>query len=397
MLRRPSDLSAAMPAGRSRRGGEHLSWPAELARSRRDRTALLVLMHLASLTARRLLELSAEHRTAWRCLEAVRRGEMVSEADRALAQRLDPPAVGEELANADCRLVAAHDSEYPVGLLDLFDPPAGLFVRGRSLREMDVRVAIVGARNCSVQGRDTAGWLAGDLASAGACVVSGAARGIDAAAHLGALDRSGMTIAVLGCGVDVAYPRRHADLLAGVASRGAVVSEYPPGTRAEPFRFPARNRIVAALSRGVVVVEGAVGSGSMITAEHALDIGRDVFAVPGEVSSALAQVPLMLIRDGATMVRGPDDLLSDLGLRMEAVRTSREGAARLGVDVARHQLTSSEAEVLDALLSPSTPDAVASSVGRPVSEVMAALVGLEVRRMVVRSGGRYQRRLGGND
>src|SRR5205809_6482365 len=156
---------------------------------------------------------------------------------------------------------------------------------------------MVGARSCSSIGKEVATAFGRGLAGAGVCVVSGGARGIDAASHRGALRAGGRTIAVLGCGIDLLYPGQNRALLREVLGSGALVSEYPPGTPAEPFRFPARNRIVAALCRAVVVVEGARGSGSMITADHALDVGREVFAVPGAVSSPLAAVPLELIRD----------------------------------------------------------------------------------------------------
>ena len=152
------------------------------------------------------------------------------------------------------------------------------------------------------------------LAGAGVHVVSGAAHGIDEASHRGALAAPGRTVAVLGAGIDVAYPRSNAALLDRILATGTVVSEYPPGVPAVPRNFPARNRIVAGLARALVVVEGAGKSGSRISVDHALDLGRDVFAVPGPVTSPLAEVPLALIREGATMIRGADDLLDDLGI-----------------------------------------------------------------------------------
>jgi DNA processing protein len=229
------------------------------------------------------------------------------------------------------------------------------------------------------------------LAAAGACVVSGAARGIDSCAHRGALAAGGRTVAVLGSGIDVAYPRQNAALLDRITDAGAVVSEYPPGTRAEPFRFPARNRIVAGLSRAVVVVEGATGSGSMITADHALDIGRDVFAVPGPVSSELSQVPLSLIRQGATMVRGADDLLEDLG--MAAPLAGDTPAALTEAVAAIPALTEDERAVLVQLVAPATAELLADRTGLELPRVLAALTVLEVRRLVRSSGGRYERPL----
>ena len=183
-------------------------------------------------------------------------------------------------------------------------------------------MAIVGARRCSTLGGEVARDLGRRLGSAGVCVVSGAAYGIDASAHRGALDAGGRTIAVLGSGIDVGYPRSSADLIERIAQTGSVVSEYAPGVPAEPLRFPARNRIVVALASALVVVEGAALSGSRISVDHALDLGREVFAVPGPVTSPLAEVPLALIREGATMIRGADDLLDDLGLVAPVARRS---------------------------------------------------------------------------
>ena len=173
----------------------------------------------------------------------------------------------------------------PVFLELLHDPPVALFVSGRPLTQLPERVAVVGARNCSPLGNEVAMSIGAGLGGAGVCVVSGAARGIDAASHRGALDAGGSSLAVLGSGHDLPYPKGSAELIARIAANGAVVSEYAPGVVAEPFRFPARNRLVAALGRALVVVEGAAGSGSMISVDHALDLGRDVFAVPGPVTS----------------------------------------------------------------------------------------------------------------
>ncbi len=285
-------------------------------------------------------------------------------------------------------------------MYDLHDPPAALFARGALLQRPDLmaaappRVSIVGARNCSQVGEDTAAWLAGGLARAGVCVVSGGARGIDAAAHRGALDAGGSTVAVLGCGVDVAYPRTNRSLLDRVVATaaGTLVSEYPPGTPAEPFRFPARNRIVAALGQGVVIVEGAQGSGSMITAEHALDLGREVFAIPGPVAADLSHVPHALIREGATLIRGAEDLLADLkiGSRIPTPESDEEARSQ----GPGRGLAGMEGVVFAALGHPVTPDSLAAATGMALREVVSTLTLLEVRGFVMRSGGRYQRRPG---
>lgn len=394
-LRRPSDLGGPSRSGRwSRPDRAPLSWPPSFVGSEGDRCALIVLLHLASLTPRRLLELAQEHATAAACLDAVLHAGAASGSDRALAGSIRPDDVMSVLHRSGARFVPVGEPEYPPELLDLSDPPAGLFVRGRPLGESTLRVAMVGARNCSPSGRDMALALAGALARAGVCVVSGGARGIDAAAHRGALRAGGRTIAVLGCGIDLLYPGQNRALLQEIVGSGTVVSEYPPGTPAEPFRFPARNRIVAGLSRAVVVVEGASGSGSMITADHALDVGREVFAVPGPVTSPLAAVPLDLIRDGATLVRGPHDLLGDLGFPVAAPDALGGGDAGAG-DGPGRSLPAAERAVWEALTIPMAADSLVGAAGMALPEVMSALVGLELRGKVRQVGGRYERRVEG--
>jgi len=358
-----------------------------------DRAALLVLLNLASMTAKRLLDLAQDCETSSKALAAVKAGRAGSEADRALANSLKPADLAPGVRAAGATLVPVHDPAYPVELLDLFDPPAGLFVRGGFLQAGRARVAIVGARNCSPSGREIATALGRALAGVEACVVSGLARGIDAAAHLGALRAGGPTIGVLGCGIDVAYPSQNRYLMNSIASLGAVVSEYPPGVRPEPFRFPARNRLVAALSSAVVVVEGAQGSGSMITADHALDIGRDVFAVPGSISTALAHVPLALIREGATLIRGPDDLLEDLGLKPFAGGDPNvaQADAASGESLPAPLRDPIASALWAGLSTPMTPDGLAAVTGLDLSAVMAGLLRLELRAFVRHVGGRYER------
>jgi DNA processing protein len=383
-MRRPSDLRIETDEGMWR-GASRVAtgWGERFIEGPQDHEALLVLSSLGSLTARRLQELANTYHTAATCLAAVREGVGVSPRDGEIARALEPAAIQERLGAAGARLVTLGDVEYPPGLLDLADPPCALFLLGRPLSELEPRVAIVGARNCSSSGREVASSLARAVAAAGACVVSGGARGIDTAAHRGSLDAGGGTVAVLGSGIDVRYPATNRSLFDAVARAGALVSEYPPGAPPEPFRFPARNRIVAALSSAVVVVEGAEGSGSMITADHALDIGRDVFAVPGAVTSALAEVPLALIREGAGLIRGPEDLLADLGLAMKET----------GLEPAADGTPGPEATVWQALSSPQPPDRLAAGSGLSLPEVMAALTGLELRGAVRSVGGRYERRL----
>jgi DNA processing protein len=356
-------------------------FPDGFARGRQERRAALALGTLRGIKP---IEL---HRLAWllgsarACLEAIRSGRAGSDGDMEAARAVDIDQVAAHVRAAGARFVAAGDDEFPSSLFDLADPPIGLFLRGRPLTELAEAVSVVGARNCSALGNEVAHDIGAGLGGAGVCVVSGAARGIDAASHRGALAAGGKTVAVLGSGIDVAYPKGSRDLIQRASENGAVASEYAPGVEAEPFRFPARNRIIAALGRALVVVEGAKGSGSMISVDHALSLGREVFAVPGPVTSPLSEVPLELIRDGATMVRGADDLLADLGF-----------AARLTVK-APPDLPRDQRRAYEALPGPSLPDAVARQAGLSIPEAVASLIGLELRGLVRSVGGRYERRL----
>jgi DNA processing protein len=371
-------------------GQAALTWPPAFVGTRSDRASLMVLMSLATITARALLELAASNPTATACLDAVRRGEAGSPADRRKATILEPDAIAAALASVGGRVVAVGDAEYPARLMELADPPGCLFVRGRALELGAVRpVAIVGSRTCSPAGLEMAAALGSALGEAGSCVVSGAALGIDAAAHTGALHAGGPTVAVLGCGIDVVYPRSNRELFERLADGGTVLSEYPPGTPPEPFRFPARNRIVAGLASAVVVVEGANGSGSMITAELALDIGRDVLAVPGPVTSDLSDVPHQLIRDGATLIRGPEDLLTDLGI--ETPSTGNDHAARLGS--VPKELRLDAGRTLAAIAGRTAPDDLATGLGLPLTRVSGLLMELELAGLVRSVGGRYERTL----
>jgi DNA processing protein len=204
---------------------------------------------------------------------------------------------------------------YPPLLAELYDPPARLLLRGGPAEILSrPAVAVVGARSCSSYGTQVARDLARELAAAGVVIVSGLARGIDGEAHRGALAAGGLTVAVLGCGIDRDYPRAHAELARRIAEGGLIVSEYPPGVEPAPWRFPARNRIVAGLARATVVVEARERSGALITADFALELGREVFAVPGEITSGLSKGTNDLIRQGATPLLRPDDVLEALGL-----------------------------------------------------------------------------------
>ncbi len=357
-------------------------WPAGFGVGDDEREALVVLASLRGITPRNLHRLCWAEGGAAGALATIRAGRAGSPADRTWASTTGAAELLRAVASAGARFVAPGDAEFPSPLLQLDDPPSGLFVRGARLDRAELRVAIVGSRRCSQLGREIAEGLGRRLGAVGACVVSGAAYGIDAASHRGALDVAGRTIAVLGSGIDIGYPRSSADLIARIAEAGSVVSEYAPGVPAEPHRFPARNRIVVGLASALVVVEGAAGSGSRISVDHALDLGREIFAIPGPVTSPLAEVPLELIREGATLIRGADDLLADLGFTVPAA------LAQPPVE-----LPDDEGRVWTALVEPALPDAIARAATLSIPEAVVALTRLELRGLVRAVGGRYERTL----
>ena len=365
------DSRAAHPPG----------FPSGFGEGADEADAVLVLRCLLGITPRDLYDLLWRTGGAAASLSAIRAGVAGSDNDRAFLQSTDVAAIRARIRSAGARFASPGDPDYWPAFLRLPDPPVGVFLRGRPLREHDDRVAVVGSRRPTATGKEVATDLARGLASAGVVVVSGGAVGIDACAHRGALDAGGPTVAVLGSGIDVDYPPGNGRLLRAIEGGGSVVSEYPPGVPAEAFRFPARNRLIAALSRAVVVVEGAGRSGTRITADHALELGLDVFAVPGPVTSPLAQTPLEMIRDGATMIRGADDLLADL--RLDPASSAR-GLGATGLPLP-------ESEALAVLGAPMLPDAVARAAGLSVSDAVTALIGLELRGLVRGVGGRYER------
>jgi DNA processing protein len=278
-------------------------------------------------------------------------------------------------------VVRRRDRGYPPLLAELHDPPERLHIRGGEI-ELLTRpaVAVVGARSCSPYGREVGRSLARELAAAGLVVISGLARGIDGEAHRGALDAGGPTLAVLGCGIDRDYPRAHADLARRIAESGAIVSEYPPGVEPAPWRFPARNRIIAGLALATVVVEARERSGALITADFALELGRDVFAVPGEITSALSSGTNGLIRQGAAPLLSSADLFEALGI--EFARPQRP------------LVSPSAGTVLDLVVeTPRSADELVRVAGLASSEISAALVELELAGLVSMSDGVYRARL----
>ncbi|HSC91713.1 MAG TPA: DNA-processing protein DprA [Gaiellaceae bacterium] len=273
------------------------------------------------------------------------------------------------------RFVPRSAEEFPPLLRAIHDPPPGLFVRGTAELELLARpaVAVVGARACSGYGAEVARRLGRELAGAGLVVVSGLARGVDARAHEGALEAGGPTVAVLGCGIDRDYPAANRGLAERIAAAGAIVSEYAPGVEPAPWRFPARNRIVAGLSVAAVVVEARERSGALITADFAMEEGREVFGVPGEITSALSAGTNALLRAGATPLCSVGDLLEALGV--ERIEVSARATA--------------EAPILDLL--PGSADELARASGLAAAELAARLAELELDGVVAVVDGVYRR------
>ncbi|MBC7327012.1 DNA-protecting protein DprA [bacterium] len=212
------------------------------------------------------------------------------------------------------KIITILDPKYPPNLKEIYDPPIVLYVRGEIKEEDKFAVAIVGTRRPTQYGRSVAYKLASELVQRGFTVVSGLARGIDASAHRGALEGGGRTIAVLGCGIDIAYPMENKELMDEIARKGAIVSEFAPGTPPQPWHFPVRNRIISGLSLGTVMVQAPEGSGALITADLALEQGREVFAVPGNIEDPRSKGPHQLIKEGAKLVEFVEDIITELGI-----------------------------------------------------------------------------------
>jgi DNA processing protein len=280
------------------------------------------------------------------------------------------------------RVTCLNDDDYPPLLAKTFDPPVVLYYRGR-LPAIQPLIAVVGARRASAYGRNAATMIASQLADAGMGVVSGAARGIDTAAHRGALEQNGYTVAVLGCGVDIVYPPENAKLLAAIAERGAIVSEYAPGTAPLAKFFPVRNRIISGLSQGTVVVEAAEKSGSLITADFALEEGRDVFAVPGSIFSAASRGTHRLIKQGAKPVESAADILEEYGLELSAAPALPALVLSGGQAAVLKLLSSDNALGIEEIITIST---------LTPQEIVPILVQLELQGLITQySGQRYVR------
>jgi DNA processing protein len=314
---------------------------------------------------------------------ALARARLQLEQARAVADR------ERQLAQAiGARIITLSDEDYPGALQDLPLPPPVLYCRGTLAAEP--AVAIVGSRRATSYGLEAARFFASHLTRSGAVIVSGLAMGVDAAAHQACVDEEGgRTIAVLGCGIDVCYPRHHRRLVDRISATGAVVSEFPFGTRPHARNFPVRNRVIAALARCTVVVEAAPRSGSLITARLALELGRDVFAVPGRIFDERSLGPNALIRDGALLALHPADLVTAIGL--DSALSREIDAAEVPPPLAPF------AAKLWAAMTPGNtvaPEALAELVEAPFPQVVACLLELELAGWVERFPGPVYARRG---
>ncbi|MBI4408477.1 MAG: DNA-protecting protein DprA [Gemmatimonadetes bacterium] len=343
---------------------------------RGELSALLLLRRLPGLTDVALRELLARHGSAVAALEAPAH----ELGARAAAARREPRLLRwleralETIERQGVAVLVEGDPRYPLELLEqLIDRPPVLFARGRLELLGRPAVAIVGARSHTEYGAESARELAEGLARAGVVVISGMARGIDSLAHAAAL--AGGTIGVLGCGIDVVYPPEHGRLYERMATEGLLLSEFPPGAPALRHHFPQRNRLIAALARGVVVIEARVKSGTIITVDHALDLGREVFAVPGPIGRPTSAGTNALIRQGAALVTGVQDILEGIGLAVpEDLPPETPATVRPPLGLGRDSV--SLWRLLDR--EPRHPDELAARAGVSAPAAAVALLELEL-------------------
>jgi DNA processing protein len=339
---------------------------------------------VGALTYRRLAarfggakEILAAPERALREVEGV--GPKTATALRAV-RTLDVAPIYRRAEELGVRIISSGSPEFHVSLRSIPDPPIILYVRGALLRQDVLAIAVVGARRCSVYGQGQAERFAAGLARCGFTIVSGLARGIDVAAHRAALRAKGRTIAVLGCGLARVYPPEHREMADRIAENGAVISELALSAPPQPEAFPARNRLISGLSLGVLVIEAARKSGSLITARHAAEQGREVFALPGQVDNPLNRGTHALIKDGAKLVEDVDDIIQELGPLSETIHAEGEGPVE---DARTLALNEKEAKVFSLLSSdPRTIDELIGMSGLAPSEVGSVLTVLEIRRYV---------------
>ena len=295
---------------------------------------------------------------------------------------ITPEKLWAKIKKEDVWITSIDDETYPIPLKTIQDPPLVLYGRGNCL-SYEKAVAIVGSRKATYYGKHVAETLARGLSDEGFLIVSGMARGIDTAAHLGALKSYGITTAVLGCGLDIVYPPENRELMERIQKLGTVITEFPLGTRPESWNFPARNRIISGLCLGVIVVEATEKSGALITVDYALDQGRDVFAVPGPITSPNSAATNQLIKEGAKMVTSTQDIL-------EEYKFPAQVAFKWGKEKPPMNLTPDEQKVFSALGSmPIHGDALVQSLALQASTVQSILLHLELKGLAKQLPGKY--------
>ena len=296
------------------------------------------------------------------------------------------------MAQRGTRFFAQNDSEYPELLRQIYDPPIGLYWQGAYNLDRPC-IAIVGTRRATFYGRSVAKKFAAELARLGFCIVSGMARGIDTAAHEGALEAGGKTVAVFGCGLNIVYPPENLELYKSIVAEGAAVSEFPFGRRADRQTFPMRNRVVSGMCQGVIVIESGMAGGSMITARFAGEHGRSIMAVPGRIDQASSVGCHQLIRDGAVMVTSVDDILEELSYERMQIPVVDSEQELQRTESGLLKLSGVEQTVLDYFAGGElvTPDLLAERLACPVAEVSGILMSLELKhRILKRVDGRFE-------
>jgi len=362
--------------------------------------AWLVLLRAPGLGAGGVRELVGRYGSASAAQAAAAREARTGVEARAWLASPDAATIKRDLAwleAPDHHLIVATSEDFPSLLRDAQNPPAALFVAGDPTCLWSAQIAIVGARSATATGLANARAFAKTLAQAGNTITSGLAEGIDGAAHEGALEAGGKTIAVLGTGPDLVYPRKHADLAQRIVAHGALVSEFPPGTPGKSENFPRRNRLIAALSLGTLVIEAGLNSGSLITARLAAEIGREVFALPGSIHSPLARGCHKLIRDGAKLVETAEEVIGELrgvgGLLAEGLRRRLDAPAASAPVSATAQRDPEYQRLLDALdAEPAALDELVERTGLAAAALSSMLLVLELDGAVAAENGRYARR-----
>lgn len=307
-----------------------------------------------------------------------------------IASPINRPAANEMLKrcqDAAVKLLLKDSNDYPSMLSEVDDSPSILFCKGDITEADRLAIAIVGARRCTAYGRRQAERLGSALARAGFTIISGLARGIDAAAHRGALNAGGRTIAVMATGVTDIYPPEHADLAVEISNQGAVVSEFPLDQKPRPGMFPQRNRIISGISLGSIVIEATEKSGSLHTARHAMEQGREVFAMPGPVDSLASAGCHRLIRDGVTLIRNADDVIAELGPLIKPTTLATDQTIH---DPRELTLNEQERLILASIGNTATHlDEVIGSVGIEMSRALSTITILEMKRFIRRLPGNF--------